>query len=1536
MSEGFQNHTKRRVGIQSGVKWIQPMKSGRTFKGDGVLRIEPHQSRAIFLLGAWKRIKQAAVDLEGQTEVGQKKTWEVWDLNQSMQVGETYKKEFYTNASSFLFDGLKFSDQLKNLDDHGNRSRGRVGYIERGPLKGMGDGGNSEFGLAFDDWWKDGESNNQCWEALHNAKQDMILVALGQLLHITNAGLSQMDPIISCRGWIRDGVQENLKVEILGGSEEHEVLLTLKVTKFAVELEEGLGQQEKHEPMFLVICRTNFIAMHFPVGYLAFLILVKKEESKLGPDIIRVCLAPACGAVLWANGELAIAVWRTTDKKGKAVHGGFRTNDVRAREENLVELQPHPVQQSAKAAIKMLITAVRGVMRDSRLRSGGEIWKSSRPIAAIMRMMRDLCQRLDRGIWKYPPMAPDGPEEGGQKLTQSSLGQLSSTFVCPVPSTDQYDCELDTNILSLSQEDHEALLRAETKALSTTAPGSTTAGDGTSNGDPAGSAQSSVQPPVSGSAQPSMQAPQCPSSGRETSFPYNPYYGPYGHPQVMLPPGYYPYAGPGYGNPHFPQPLPLHSNSSEPSSMVNGSGDHQHPSPHPQTDHPQLNHPQTNSNTAYYPLTAYPYTGPQYGNQHLHYPHPNSMPPSHSHSSEPAAMGHPHIGPAPVHPINGGNPTINAASRDGSAPGHLALDGDMMIDAASGDHPCPSSQAQPDHLQAVPTMDGQNLTSQGPPHPFICPPNDHLRTSPNSNGNLTIVMTVHGDMQPSARPQNDCPPPPSKTGSSPKSLPDAHPAPPPQTPPNPAATGSPSSPNTPAQFIFNDPALTGVQEIIDKMIDSPTVRRMSKESRVALFKGFKELDEVVKKISKQTHLSVSQICDRWDGLNNHPNGPMLWNMYQAFFEAFQEQELARLEEKDHLKHKDIIAGSISSKATVSTCYDHFKRKFGEKKYPTVLRAWYSMRQLSESSDLSNAQCTCEFRKFMENMDNLIRNASARLGFEAIFLAVGGIVNQDQNLSHLGGSDAMREFFPKHYRSTDHMVIGHLQAHVFDHLSKHLVTEGEDLRGMQQADPFTRAPDPSDMPIVKVEPLCTNDTDKVLAQLRELVIEKTSKFGIDMLKWNNLAWKTLPSMFKKGISSMRQDQCVTLLAAFEHQTYPVVFKKKISLGIPKDQPVIIGVPPPADSHHTHGHHLFLDEDQKTEDQKGPPRLLPSDNPSNGTAGKKPASTSNTRKAASRAVIIMDDESPPDTVENVEMATKNPMTSKKRVHENEDGLSNSEHNEDDKDETEMLSNEGGASKAPKHSERWRPKQPTKRLRFEESDDDPEYSSGSNHTGNDTADDAPIARSPHYLQSHGPARLSTDGHRQCSKGSSKGLHQPSKKNDGQHAKKVTKSTKPTSSADQAPLKALTLKKPSPPPPPKLTPRSERVAEELFGGRDMDDGSKTPVLDQQPHQLPPWQGGYYAPPMPPYAAAYHGPNAPVDHRSTPSNWQSTALGPPWYGPPGNGFWVGPPHYLGPYGYPPQNGLPAHGGQPLQVGASAQPADDVQAQGAAIQPQGK
>ncbi|PPQ82640.1 hypothetical protein CVT26_001403, partial [Gymnopilus dilepis] len=1050
----------------------------------------------------------------------------------------------------------------------------------------------------------------------------------------------------------------------------------------------------------------------------------------------------------------------------------------------------------------------------------------------------------------------------------------------PVPSPDQYGCELDANPLSLSQEDHEALIqRVETKALSTTTavphdmePDTTTpalrtttdvpqqiepdittpalstaaaipqqmepdaatpqrhrgrgeatppaeptprsrlrskmkqttraidagfslpnthalrqgptTGNGTSNNDPAGSVQSSVQPTVVGSVQPSIhpstagpvQAPQQPGGGGEAGFPFNAYYGPCGHLHAMRPPhqhpgfhpqamapnyphppglflhpdpsvGYYPYAGPGYGNSHFPQPpvnslLPSRATSSEPSSMGHASGDHLRPSPHPQPEHSQIGHPQTIPPMGYHPPAAYhPYIGPQYGNQHLHYPPPNPLPPTCSHSSEPTATRHPQSGPTLVHPISDGNPMITTPSGDDPCPSPQAFpphsskpaatresqsgsalpDGNLTTHAASEDHPHPPPQAQSDHLQAAPPMDGQNLTSHGQPLPSTCPLNDHPRTSPGSEPNLTIVTPTPGDARLSGAPQIDHPPAHTELGSSDKpegiiseqKLPGSPSVPPLQTPPNPAASRSPLlspcttpphhaqiSPSTNAQLsgIFDNPALTGIQEIIEKMIDSPTVGRMSKESRQALFKGFKDLDELVKKIGKQTSLSVGQICDRWAGLNNHPNGPTLWNMYQAFFEAYHEQELAHLEEKDHPKpgcipckatvtkrywrrviysdecyvclgekkgrvfvtrRKDekllddcvvptfkqpnlrvMVWGCIAegrkgplvvveypggkgkglnskryqeqvldaalwpfynqlkeergyvrfqqdgasphrSKWTLKYEYDRFKQKYGGKKYPEILQAWYSMCQLTNNGDLSNAQRTREFRKFTENMDNLIHNASARLGFEAIFLAVGGIVNQDQNLSYLGGSDATREFFPERYRSTDRTAIGHLRAHVY----------------AQQADPSTGVPVMSEMPaVVKVEPPSATDTDKVLFQLREIVIQKAAKFGINVMKRNNLAWKTLPSIcakagiiilnwpedvpypcddgFKKGISSMKQDQRLALLAAFEHSTRPVTFKKQYSLAIPKGQPVIIGVPPPADSRHTHGRRLFL--------------------------------------------------------------------------------------------------------------------------------------------------------------------------------------------------------------------------------------------------------------------------------------------------------------------------------------------------------------------------
>ena len=57
-----------------------------------------------------------------------------------------------------------------------------------------------------------------------------------------------------------------------------------------------------------------------------------------------------------------------------------------------------------------------------------------------------------------------------------------------------------------------------------------------------------------------------------------------------------------------------------------------------------------------------------------------------------------------------------------------------------------------------------------------------------------------------------------------------------------------------------------------------------------------------------------------------------------------------------------------------------------------------------------------------------------------------------------------------------------------------------------------------------------------------------------------------------------------------------------LGVPENEPVIMGVPPPADSHFTHGRRKFLGKNMN-EDRAGVPRLLPDE----GSSKRKGASS-----------------------------------------------------------------------------------------------------------------------------------------------------------------------------------------------------------------------------------------------------------------------------------------------------------------------------------------
>ncbi len=97
-----------------------------------------------------------------------------------------------------------------------------------------------------------------------------------------------------------------------------------------------------------------------------------------------------------------------------------------------------------------------------------------------------------------------------------------------------------------------------------------------------------------------------------------------------------------------------------------------------------------------------------------------------------------------------------------------------------------------------------------------------------------------------------------------------------------------------------DPELADSSPANNSLESSPTIGRLSNNSRKALNDGFDELDTVLKRISNATGLPPIQIVERWDATKTRVVNS--WNIYQGYFEERREQELSRLppEERPHV------------------------------------------------------------------------------------------------------------------------------------------------------------------------------------------------------------------------------------------------------------------------------------------------------------------------------------------------------------------------------------------------------------------------------------------------------------------------------------------------------------------------------------------------------------------------------------------------------------------------------------------------------------
>ncbi|KAF8911096.1 hypothetical protein CPB84DRAFT_1842348 [Gymnopilus junonius] len=272
--------------------------------------------------------------------------------------------------------------------------------------------------------------------------------------------------------------------------------------------------------------------------------------------------------------------------------------------------------------------------------------------------------------------------------------------------------------------------------------------------------------------------------------------------------------------------------------------------------------------------------------------------------------------------------------------------------------------------------------------------------------------------------------------------------------------------------------------------------------------------------------------------------------------------------------------------------------------------------------MSYAKHSKEFKKLIQVLDEQSRQSSSHYRFEVMYMAIGGVINQDQNLVLLSGSDAFIDFFLDQFNCMSDLALAQGKAHVYDHLSKCML-QNEDIdmaaqppspsRGQATIKMSMLPPSPSSSQVaIKMEATPSDEFDLNINELKARFKALADEHNVELISSRgNFQWKKLGHLFaaagfvlhnypegvpfpsdtagSKGIAGLKHKEAAILLNSFTHPTHPLMFKRMYKNGVPVTEPAIIGIPPDYDSPFRHGHCKFVDEQMNT-DQNGPSCLL----------------------------------------------------------------------------------------------------------------------------------------------------------------------------------------------------------------------------------------------------------------------------------------------------------------------------------------------------------
>ncbi|RXW11222.1 hypothetical protein EST38_g14633, partial [Candolleomyces aberdarensis] len=367
----------------------------------------------------------------------------------------------------------------------------------------------------------------------------------------------------------------------------------------------------------------------------------------------------------------------------------------------------------------------------------------------------------------------------------------------------------------------------------------------------------------------------------------------------------------------------------------------------------------------------------------------------------------------------------------------------------------------------------------------------------------------------------------------------------------------------------------------------------------------KIIDKTSKRLKRSRRFVVNRINKRLSPAERITVKPSDWSYYVGYFYRHAEEERERL-------------GDSKACATKES-FESFKEAYPDD-WLELIETDHALSRSKFHKNLGERQTS--FNKFCQSVTDLISSAES-LGFEALFVACGSVVNEDGNLGTYHQTKHLQGFVEKRLKKgmTPDSFLGQAKSHVIDACSKEYV---EDAVEVEEADEEEAPPsEDRDSPALKSDQifqlavatknlkiiqLARSLRSRLMSEIESLTLDRCrpiiklylilyfgligKSFGRNSIPWGRhlrayfakqavrvLNWPAGVVMlgegeYSDGIKGLGSVKVTALTKALHEGKIRFVLADKQALKLGKI-PVVEEAAPPADSSQKSGCRLFLD-------------------------------------------------------------------------------------------------------------------------------------------------------------------------------------------------------------------------------------------------------------------------------------------------------------------------------------------------------------------------